>query len=482
MPEPTPDPIRDSLRALADHAGAPMTPLPPSEVRRLGDRRRARRTAATAVASVAVIAAVATPIALLSGQGEPDQPPTTSGPTSTGRTDPAPPDGWVTTIPGDFPIIQGYPAEDEERDPTVATPGRGGVDEPEVCGNPVPLYDGLAERLGGRYEGPEDFRARSLITFPDARTARAVLENAGEVVGSCQKEKPEEGSNTTVFYDLHDVPAGDESLVFTQRYYVDEVGGWAPGLGVTAIILVGNALLVTTEHNEGGGSDSAIANAAQHLAGKGSDDLVARMCVYALEPCGDGSTESSTPSSTPSGSGSATIPADFSIGLGSPDLGGTGQVNTSPAGERMVHAQPCGSEGVPGRTPVDLLDYELTGEEFTEWRELRTYPDAAAAQAGLDVLAEAAAGCGSETLGNGLDVTWQVHMAQTGYSSVTLSRLVGTEGGFTWQYTRVGQAVFTVAWVGEGGSEASIRSTVDSLTAITKQVAPQMCPFTADGC
>jgi hypothetical protein len=90
------DPIRD-LESFGT-GGITMTPIPPSEVRRLGNRRRTRRRAAyTVVAAAAVVAAIV-PVAVLGGRNDaaPPQPLPSVGPTSTPTTTPA----TVITFPG----------------------------------------------------------------------------------------------------------------------------------------------------------------------------------------------------------------------------------------------------------------------------------------------------------------------------------------------------------------------------------------------
>lgn len=87
------DPTRD-LENFGT-GGIVTTPLPPSEVRRLGNRRRTRRRTTAAAASFAVLAAVAVPFALVNhGSGSNGQAPhiattPTSTPTPTQKIPPA---------------------------------------------------------------------------------------------------------------------------------------------------------------------------------------------------------------------------------------------------------------------------------------------------------------------------------------------------------------------------------------------------------
>jgi hypothetical protein len=84
------DPIRD-LESFGT-GGVTMTPIPPSEVRRLGNRRRARRHATYAAAAAVVVAVTAVPLGLSLGGGEDDR-----GPSITGTPSATP---TVVTFPG----------------------------------------------------------------------------------------------------------------------------------------------------------------------------------------------------------------------------------------------------------------------------------------------------------------------------------------------------------------------------------------------
>ncbi len=114
------DPIRD-LENFST-GGTPMTPLPAAEVRRRGDRLRRRNTTLLSVAgAVAVAAIVAAPLALAGGNDKagPDTGFATRSPSATSSTE----DGgaWLASIPADFPLEEGYPADNEDGTPvTVA--------------------------------------------------------------------------------------------------------------------------------------------------------------------------------------------------------------------------------------------------------------------------------------------------------------------------------------------------------------------------
>jgi hypothetical protein len=101
----------DPIRRLEtfDSGGVTMTPIAPSEIRRLGNRRRARRRTATVLAAAAAVVAVVVPLGIALGNGSEDgAPPITRTPSptpsatgsATGSASPAPvityPDPGVT--------------------------------------------------------------------------------------------------------------------------------------------------------------------------------------------------------------------------------------------------------------------------------------------------------------------------------------------------------------------------------------------------
>lgn len=104
------DQTRDPIRQLADLTSAqlPVAPLAPAEVRRLGDRRRARRHAAVAAAAVLLAVAVAVPVGLIAGRGGSDaEPPITEAPTVITF----PGGGVQVTSPGETDKLEGTSQE-----------------------------------------------------------------------------------------------------------------------------------------------------------------------------------------------------------------------------------------------------------------------------------------------------------------------------------------------------------------------------------
>ena len=165
MPEHTPDPIRE-LENFGS-GGTVMTPLPPAEVRRRGDRRRARRrTAAVVSVAMAAVVAVVLPVVLTHG-GDADgsghvatQAPTptqgtTQGPTQAPQTTAPASEPTETTYPGqgvvvktqaDLTKLDGTTAEFKAFIGTVLVSDRAGCANPEVD---VMKYSPAGYAIGG---------------------------------------------------------------------------------------------------------------------------------------------------------------------------------------------------------------------------------------------------------------------------------------------------------------------------------------------
>lgn len=460
MPEHTPDPISDSLRALADHGGAPMTPLAPSEVRRLGDRRRARRTAAAAVASVAVIAAVATPIALLGGQGEPDQPPTTSGATS---TTPSP---VQTSIPDGFPLDRGaydFGAEGDRRGPApdvqVAQPSPCGI---TVLGGPL-VTDRLAfANLGNEFEDH-----RQLLLYANEKDAVGVMGNVERAVAACPTE-PFEGMTLTWQTKVADV--GHPSFTVAQ--------GVQGSVGGTTFQLtrVGRAILQVAWSGEGGGDVAGQADVTRQITPE--------MCVWSSTGCSDGPPVTTSPT----GSGTKEIAADFPLADGFPEQSELGAEGYQGPNRTLdpLGIEVCGSP-LPDLPHRDRLLASYQSAEDGRTRQLTTYADADAAVAASRAFVEAFRACPvdpePDETGYVSERTVQ-DLTLGGESWALLDRATLDGGetpfGSTLVVVRVGRAVLIEDHGGHAGypSAEGIAELSDGLSV----PIAAMCAFTVAGC
>ena len=89
---------RDPIRQLESFAAGArnMSPVAPSEIRRLGNRRRARRRAATVLAAAGVVLAVVVPLGFALGDGPDSTPPITRTPSPSPTSTTTPPPAEIT--------------------------------------------------------------------------------------------------------------------------------------------------------------------------------------------------------------------------------------------------------------------------------------------------------------------------------------------------------------------------------------------------
>ena len=175
------------------------------------------------------------------------------------------------------------------------------------------------------------------------------------------------------------------------------------------------------------------------------------------------------------------IPPGFPIDLDQSEPGVDGEV-LGPSRDASGIGEPelCGTP-VWTAEPVDRLASVVTGIEYADTRELRTYASADEAVAELAGARAALAACpedpfeGGTTFHRPLDAT-------TGYDTVTWSVTsdAGT-GADLVQLVRVGNSVLATWVYAEFGAEVP-RETVRERTALAARIAPSMCVFTAAGC
>ncbi len=138
----------------------------------------------------------------------------------------------------------------------------------------------------------------------------------------------------------------------------------------------------------------------------------------------------------------------------------------------------CGETVWPGEgSSVARLVTSAHGPEALDARELLVYPDARSAARVITRARAATAAC--ERIQNQV---WTALEEDTGYDSVTVG-LSYTDGlgASLFQWTRVGSAVLLVHRYGEG-TRRSLPDMGRSATELSRTLAPELCPFTLDGC
>jgi hypothetical protein len=437
---------RDPLQQLATlGTGGPVTPLPPAEVRRLGDRRRARRTAVAAVGGVVAVLAVVVPAGLYAardGGGRP-LPPSTS---ETAR---------ATSIPDDFPLDHGFATLKGQ----VEGPVRGdlGITPVDLCGEtgwqPRP-----ADRLGTWLSSDAASQWRELVLFDNARVAADAVGRFREQLSGCGTETftDRDGTSSDVRIDARTSPVAGDTVAW-HRSGKDGISD------STTIVRVGDAVLLvsaadaTPGDNASTDPDASVDAATSWLAG--------HMCTLPGADCLDASTPQK-----------GRIPADFPLGLGAQDYGSDGHFEGPGRDISGTTPTPCNTDPLASQPALDRLGFADIAIEFEDYRHLTLYADEHAAREVMQSAHDAVAACATEDF-EGMTLTWVSRAADTGYDSLTVSQGVRDQiGGTTFQLTRVGRAVLMVAFSGEGIAEPR------ELTSITRQIAPHLCTFTAGGC
>ena len=259
-------PDSDQLTGFDAGLGAPM--LPPSEIRRRGDRRRRRRTGLVAGgAALAVALAVGTPVVVWSGGDERD-------------VQPAPnPDqevAWVTAVPDDFPLADGFPMPSEvttHQDPDLLP----------VCG---PWLMDFEDSAVIHYSGAsEDSAQRMLVLFNDANAARAQLAMLRESTNHCVPipGPPESHLMLTagpVPLD-HVARPTEDTYAFAEQ--VRHGDGLVSDLTLVEVSRTGNALYFESSYTSAGG-DAVLASELARLE-QASGVPLAAMCEFAADPC-----------------------------------------------------------------------------------------------------------------------------------------------------------------------------------------------------
>jgi hypothetical protein len=271
------DPIEDLQNFHPE--GLDVNPLPASEVRRRGDRRRHRNNALAAIGALAAVAVIATPLAVAArGDHAAPMPANPPSPNRTVQT------AWLRTIPGDFDLTT-LPGEATfaftARDVSV-------VDDLTLCGVPTfstrsddPAGPALDSR-GAVYGegGTESSAGRTLALYPSDRAAAKALDAIRHGVETCPVET--QGSGAPLVHDTVEADlATDDSFVFTQQSRMDK--DLYADLTVFQVARVGNALYLATTHTSAGGPQ--VVDAEVQRMARMSAPVLSDLCVFAADPC-----------------------------------------------------------------------------------------------------------------------------------------------------------------------------------------------------
>jgi hypothetical protein len=275
-----PDPIQD-LQSFHP-GGLDVNPLPASEVRRRGDRRRHRNNALAAIGALAAVAVIATPLAVVARGGDHAAPMPADPPSPTRTADNG---DWLRTIPAGFDLT----ALPGDATYTFTAQDASVGDELTLCGVPTfstrsgaPVGPALDTRGAGYGEqGTESSEGRTLALYPSDRVAEKALDAIRHGVEACPVET--RGSGAPLVQDSVDADlATDDSFVFTRQSRMDK--DLYADLTVYQVARVGNALYLATTHTSAGGPQ--VVDAEVQRMARASAPVLSDMCVFAADPCG----------------------------------------------------------------------------------------------------------------------------------------------------------------------------------------------------
>ena len=456
------DPIHE-LRELA-HQGVDVTPLPPSEVRRRGERLRRRHNALAAVGGVAAIALIATPIAILAGgDNQALQPTNPSSPTVT-TTQSATPGVWLTTIPAGFPLAQGWPEPTEPGEGLgIAGPSRNlAVDEPgAMCPATAVSVPAPVDELAATWTQPADYRSRQLLLFASNGQAQQYADWLRDTFANC--EGVESGDGYVISASVVDYQPVTFAWNATLRSELQ--GAPAPGLQLVQVAVVGNAVLVNAGSDEGSSAQAMNNEYAGQVVG-----VLAAMDVFTGEPQSSDSPHTTAPDVSD-------IPEDFPLDVDTEADGGEFEkVGPSPTAEGVVFPDLCRPDGWPV-TGNDRLAVNVSGPEYGDDRTLLVLDNADQAVAALQGIRAVVSNCPAD-----VNVVYDILQRDTGYDSFTFgSSYTDGLGSDVWQATRVGRGLLLLHTYGEG-SRDSLPLQADAVTELTAKITPAMCAFTEAGC
>lgn len=459
-----PDPI-DELENF--DPGAPMTPLPASEVRRLGDRHRRRRTAGIALAAAAAVAVVATGSAVLAGRDSrtvdpaPSPSPTPSGP----------------LLPDSLDVTVGM-YENDSGEPVTQVRDGLGLSMVDFCGAGSAFADDArSDSVSAATSGPEYSDTREVILYPDERSAARVLEELETSARDCPRQ--ESGPDNAT---LHEVKAWDagESGILVVRTYTNSLGA-----EIMHFAQVGDALLASSTYGEYDPSNTASGEAeqARRLA-----PVVSQLCALFDASCASG-TAVGTP--TPD---TDDIPEGFPLAAGWPERHEPGADNglTGPAPDvELVEVLQVCDAALPAAPAVDRLGAVWTDVEDYRNRQLLTFEDAEGAIAYQRSLVDAYRACPRSEDGEGNAALHDVRQTRVGSESWAVVRTFEFQGAQAIgmevvHVVRLGRALLVDTTSNEGGGgpdpDAQATAQITRQTEASSDVVAAMCAFTEAGC
>ena len=267
----------DRIEELENFTNPELTtqPLPATEVRRRGARRRRRNLALATAGTIAACALIGTPLAVIVAGGRPDS--------AVVVEQPAVPVEWLKTIPSDFPLGDGMSPTPGTDPATVGEQvGEVVLDAIDVCGKRAWSHEsaGVSDVLGAVWsDGITGGEQRTLAVYDSDRRAEAALGAIAARVTGCPDQPP--GDLVIAPFALTS-DAGDDSFAYFDQY-ADRDGPTGDG-NAFFVVRVGNALLLDKTYF-GGAGDTATAQQTADLLSTRSAPVIEQMCVFSATGC-----------------------------------------------------------------------------------------------------------------------------------------------------------------------------------------------------
>lgn len=269
------DPIKDLQNFHPE--GLDVNPLPASEVRRRGDRRRHRNNALAAIGALAAVAVIiATPFAIVARGGDHAAP------------QPAAPGvSWRQEVPTGFPLREGMPVKNgNDGSPVTVEPEQTATNLGiSFCGeaawsprSPFHAVDFTGVTYVGETEGGE---WRTLVLYADDHRAEEAFGFLRTKLAGCPSEAPDSRGKSFT-YETRTSDLGEDSLVYVS--HSRDSAGPTGEMTVTQVVHVGNALLFDTSYSLGGGDPQVVEDAVRRMA-QDSAGTISDLCIFAANPC-----------------------------------------------------------------------------------------------------------------------------------------------------------------------------------------------------
>jgi hypothetical protein len=464
--------MSDPLDKLASFDPGPaMSPLPPSEVRRRGDRARRRHTALVVGGAVAAVVLVVTPIAVLAnrdggGKTQPAGPVLSEEVLLTADEVPgrerltpwreADPQGPVLACAPDSASLDGESSVRRDFDADIAGAPAGDLPASVVRTEVLEFTDDAAARAG--YEtalgwitdcpGAEDSVARG-------GTAQSKFDLDGGGQGEWRPHifsAPEfcgGGDCDAALFDRMGVAQFDDRLVLVS---LAEVGGPLEPDGLDGTMDELFQAAVTKAGGEITGGSSAVSESV------------------GPEPAGPG------------------IPDEFPLATGWPEPDNDNEITGPDRGEDPVELSVC-DVVVPDAAHTDRMRADYSAPEDYRTRQLTTYDDADAAVAAVTSIVDAFRACPQDSVDEAGYVTHhdvqRLDVGDESWAILARDTFDGSDTPFgaTTIIVRVGSAVLVLDHGGHGGypsgnGQAGVETT---LTEASVPIA-EMCVFAVAGC